>query len=293
MPLRRQAHLRHSAGFWVRTATLSLAVLQCSGVATAGGFTSTAAQATTSEAALDEESLHRQAIGVQAGIASDDTVRVVVRSYETAAISAEINARITYLPQREGDRFRKGDIIVEFDCSRINAEYSAALAVFRARQSAYETQRHMQSYQAAGALAVDQARFEMDKAFADVEGITAKRSGCSIHAPFDGRVIEKAAQVHEIAQPNQPLIRIINESKLELVVMVPSAWLARVTPGTTFSVRIDESGERQDARIVQSTGLIDPVSQSARLIAEIVNPSPAVLPGMSGSAVFSFTAGTQ
>ncbi len=69
--------------------------------------------------------------------------------------------------------------------------------------------------------------------------------------------------------------------------MVPSAWLGRMTAGTSFLVKIDESGETHEARIVQSTGLIDPVSQSARLIAEIVNPAPSVLPGMSGTAVFA------
>lgn len=221
------------------------------------------------------------------GVASGDSVRAVVRSYETAAISAEINARITFLPGREGDRFRKGDLLVEFDCRRTVAEYEAAQAAFDAQRTAYEGQREMFRYNAAGTLAVDQARFEMERAAADVRGLDAKRSSCRIYAPFDGRVTEKAAQVEEIAQPNQPLIRIINESKLELVFMVPSSWLSVVTSGTRFTVKIDETGESHIARVVQSTGLIDPVSQSARLIAEIVESSPTVLPGMSGTADFS------
>ena len=206
----------------------------------------------------------------QAGVASGDIVRVVVRSYETAAISAEINARIIRLPAREGDRFGKGDVIVEFDCSRIIAEQSAAIAILKAHRAIHENQVQMLKYKAAGSLAVDQARFEMEKAIADVSGLEAKRSSCTIHAPFDGRVTEKTAQVHEIAQPNQPLIRIVNASKLELVLMVPSAWLPRLREGYPFTVTIDETGLSHAARIVQSTGLIDPVSQSARLIAEII-----------------------
>jgi membrane fusion protein, multidrug efflux system len=236
-----------------------------------------------------------QRVGADArtGVASGDSVRVIVRSYESASISAEINARITYLPKREGDRFRKGDLLVEFDCSKIIAEHTGAVAAYKAHQAQYENQRQMQRYKAAGMLAVDQARFEMEKSGADVLGLEAKRSSCAVRAPFDGRVTEKAAQIHEIAQPNQPLIKIINESKLELVLMVPSAWLVRVTEGTAFSVKIDESGESHDARIVQSTGLIDPVSQSARLIAEIVNLAPTVVPGMSGTALFSRREGSK
>jgi membrane fusion protein, multidrug efflux system len=221
-------------------------------------------------------------------LASDTgPIRVVVRSYETAAIGAEINARITRLPQREGDRFKQGDIIVEFDCRRVVAEHDGAAAMVKAHEATYDNQRQLLQYKAAGALAVDQAMHELEKARADVRGLAAKLSTCQILAPFDGRVTEKSAQVHEIAQPNQPLIKIINQEKLELVMMVPSNLMARVTAGTRFRVKLDENGELYEARIVQSTGLIDPVSQSARMIAELVNPHTNVTPGMSGTAIFS------
>lgn len=214
-------------------------------------------------------------------------IRVVFRSYETAAIGAEINARITYLPQREGDRFHKGDRLVEFDCRKVHAEADATRAALKAHRAAYEAQLTLLRYQATGTLTVEQARSEMEKSQADVRGLEAKLAACLIIAPFDGRVVEKAAQLHEIAQPNQPLIRIINESKLELVLMIPSSWLADIAIGMRFTVIVDETGERHEARIVQSTGLIDPVSQSARLLGELVRLAPTVLPGMSGTASFT------
>jgi membrane fusion protein, multidrug efflux system len=214
-------------------------------------------------------------------------IRVVVRSYETAALSAEINARITLLPQREGDRFKKGDIIVEFDCRKTIAEHDGAVAALRGHQSLYENQQQLLRYKAAGTLAVNQALHELDKAKAEVRGLEAKRSGCQITAPFDGRVTEKSAQVHEIAQPNQPILKIINEGKMELVMMVPSKLLSKVADGTRFRVKLDENGDLHDARIVQSTGLIDPVSQSARMIAELTNAPSNVIPGMSGTAMFA------
>jgi membrane fusion protein, multidrug efflux system len=223
------------------------------------------------------------------GVAAGDRVRVVVRSYETAAISAEINARITRLPDREGDRFAKGDILVEFDCRRLVAELAAARALVKGRQATFDMERQRFQYKSTGMLVVEQASAELEKATADAEGVDARRASCQIVAPFDGRVSEKIAQLHEIAQTNQPVIRIINDSKLELMLMVPSAWLARIHPGTSFSVKFDETGETHNARVLQSTGLIDPVSQSARVIAELADPRAAIGPGMSGTALFKFT----
>lgn len=225
-------------------------------------------------------------VGTGAGVADENNVRVVVRSFELAAISAEINSRIIYLPGREGDRFHKGDVLIKFDCTKADAEYESALAVLGAHKAAHENQVRMLAYKAAGTLAVEQAGFEMAKAVADVKMLEAKRSGCVVLAPFDGRVAEKIAQVHEVTQPNQAVLRIMNENKLELVLMVPSAWLSRISDGTRFQVKFDETGESHAARIVQSTGLIDPVSQSARFIAELEMPSSHVSPGMSGTAEF-------
>lgn len=218
---------------------------------------------------------------------SEDTARAIVRSYETAAIGSELNARITYLPAREGDRFRKGDLLVSFDCRRIEAERDAAGAAMKAADATYQNQKRLLDYKSAGTAAVEQALHQYEKSKAEFRSLEVRAESCRIIAPFDGRVTAKAAQVHEIAQPNQELIRIINESKLELVLMVPSAWLPRIGADTTFSVEIDETRQRHIARVLQTTGQIDPVSQSVRLIAELTAPSPAVLPGMSGTATFA------
>lgn len=214
---------------------------------------------------------------------TDDTVRVIVRAFETASIGAEVNARITYLPQREGDAFKKGDVLVEFDCRRMQAEHDAAEAAMKELQANYQSQLKLLEYKSTGTVAVEQALHQLEKAKAELRLYAVKLESCRILAPFDGLVTEKLTQVHEIAQPNQPLIKILNQKKIELVMMVPSAWLPQIV-GATFPVRLDETGATYQARVLQSTGLIDPVSQTSRVLAELVDPPAGVLPGMSGTA---------
>lgn len=218
---------------------------------------------------------------------SDEAARAVVRANETAAISSQINARITYLPQREGYRFKKGDLLISFDCRRIAAERDAAHAAMKANEAAYQSQLKLLEYKSTGTASVEQALHQLEKSKAELRGFDVQVQSCEVYAPFDGRMTEKIAQVHELAQPNQPLIRILNETRLELVLMVPSAWLPRLAGQPRFRVHIDETGEDHSARILQTTGAIDPVSQSVRLIAEFIDPAPAVLAGMSGTAIFT------
>lgn len=224
--------------------------------------------------------------GMILDVPTDDTARAVVRANQTAAISAEVNARIVHLPAREGDRFKKGDIIVEFDCRQFSAEHDAAHAAMKGYEAAYRSQLKLLEYKSTGTASVDQAYHQLERAKSELRGHAVRLEACRILAPFDGRMTEKIAQVHEIAQPNQPLIRIVNEDTLELVLMVPSVWLPRLSGNPTFTVQMDETGEALQARVLQTTGIIDPVSQSLRVIAQLVNPPHSVMPGMSGTATF-------
>ena len=168
------------------------------------------------------------------GVASGNKVRGVVRAFETATISAELNARITRLPFRDGDRFNRGDTLVEFDCARLNAEVDAASAAHQAHAIAHQNQVQLNRYKAAGLAAVNQTKFEADKTAAELKSLMARQTTCRIAAPFSGRVVERSANAHEIAQPNQPLLRIVNDGRLEIILMVPSSWVGSLQIGKQF-----------------------------------------------------------
>lgn len=222
------------------------------------------------------------------GVSDGNAVRAVVRSVQNVTIGSELNARITSMPFRDGDDFAKGDVLVAFDCARTNAERDAAAAIYKSQKLAHAKLVQLQKYEAAGSIAVDQARFDMEKAAAELAGLEAKRETCTITAPFRGRVVEKMAQAHEVAQANQPLLKIVEGGAQELVLMVPSNWLPLAGIGHQFAVRLDETGQTYTAKVTQVGGAIDPISQSARMVGVLVSPSASVAPGMSGTATFDF-----
>jgi membrane fusion protein, multidrug efflux system len=222
------------------------------------------------------------------GVSDGNAVRAVVRSVQNVTIGSELNARIKAMPFRDGDAFSQGDILVQFDCARTNAEFAAALAVYNSYKTAHSNVLRMQHYEAAGSYAVDQAKFELDKSQAELQSLEAKRDTCTIVAPFKGRVVEKLAQAYEVAQPNQPLLKIVESTTQELVLMVPSHWMSAAKIGSSFSVRIDETGTTYSAIVTQIGGAIDPISQSVRMIGELKAPVEGVAPGMSGTATFNF-----
>lgn len=217
----------------------------------------------------------------------DLSVAVVVKAEKTVAISAEINARIVAMPLREGDRFKAGTKLVEFDCRRTRAELAAANAALNLHRNAHETARQLQKMGAAGVYAVKQAQFEMEKASAEAESLKAKEATCVIAAPFDGVVAERMVATHEVVAPNQPLMRIVGTDVPDLQAIVPSEWIDRLSPEQTFEVELDETHRRYPARVTSISGAVDPVSRTVRVLARFDGHPADVSPGMSGTARFA------
>lgn len=214
------------------------------------------------------------------------TARVVIKAEQSVAISAELNARILRMPFKEGDRFRAGAVLVEFDCQRIKAELAAATAAHKLHRNAAETVSELHRLGSAGRFNLRQAQFEMEKAAAEVDNLKAKQATCTIKAPFDGSIAERLAAAHEVVSPNQPLLRIVDKAEPEVQMIVPSHWLAWLTTGGSLEIEVDETRRRYPATVKHISAAVDPVSQTVRVIARLDGRPADVVPGMSGMARF-------
>lgn len=214
------------------------------------------------------------------------SVRGVIRPLAEAQITADLGRRIIELPWRDGQRFTKGDMLVRFDCEELEAEANAARAAWRGKKVAHANAIELNRRQAAGALSVQLAAADADKAEAEAKALEAKLKRCAIVAPYDGRVVERLASPYETPGPTQAILRIVDDSSLEIQLIVPSRWLRWLKEGIEFAFQVDETGEKVTARVGRIGASVDPVSQSVRLAGEFVSRPPGALGGMSGTATF-------
>lgn len=214
-------------------------------------------------------------------------VRGLLKPLHEATLSSEILAKVIELPFTEGKRFKKGDTLVKFDCARYQAELAATQAEYTARKKTSDNNAELASYNAAASLDVEVSEAQTAKASAQVQAAKAMLSGCTIHAPWTGRVVETITHPHETVAPGKELLRILDDSKLEIDVLVPSKWLSWLKVGSEFNFKVDETGKDYPAKISQLGAQVDPVSQTIRIRANLNNQDAGLLAGMSGSAHFS------
>ncbi len=213
-------------------------------------------------------------------------VRGLVKPMREATIASKMTAVITQMPFREGQSFGRGALLAQFDCSQTQAELNAARAASSAYRSTYEQNAELDDYEAIGKNEVEISRANLNRAEAEAQAIRSRMSDCAVYAPFGGTVVERIANVREVAASGQPLMRIQTGKDVELELIVPSRWLTWLGPGATFSFKVDETGNTLRGQVTRLGASVDPVSRTIRVTSRVTERNGLILPGMSGSAVF-------
>ncbi|GJM17478.1 MAG: hypothetical protein DHS20C13_28050 [Thermodesulfobacteriota bacterium] len=216
-----------------------------------------------------------------------NNVRGLIKPVQKAIISSEIAGKINNIPFKAGDSFKKGDQLVSFDCSFYRADLASAEAAYQSKQKIYENNKQLLVLNAMSDIDVLISKAEVEMTRAEKTMRAIRVSQCKIKAPYSGRIIEVAVNEHETVPADKEILSILNDSELEIELIVPSNWLNWLSIGESFSFLIDETGKALDGKVSKTGAVVDPVSQTIKLIGKFKETQlEGVLSGMSGTAQF-------
>lgn len=222
-----------------------------------------------------------------AEIAGAPEIRAQLTARQFTTLSSESAARIDRIAARIGERFNKGDVLVEFDCAIQRAQLARARAVVVQAEKTYAINTRLAQLKSIGQLELEISGAEVQKAKADLAAANAVVSKCTIAAPFSGVTVDQKAREFQYATPGQPLLEILDDHALDIELIAPSRWLDWLKPGNLFELRIEETGKSYPARVDRLAGRVDPVSQSIKVIGQITGHADGLMAGMSGRAMLS------
>jgi len=242
---------------WIALAVIALGVLG------AGGW-----YALSGSGAVPVHVASAQAMTAQAAASTsvlDATGYVTAR--RAATVSAQITGTLTQVLIEEGDRVEAGQVIARVDDTAQKAALAQAQAQLHSAQALltqYQAQlgqskrdlkrmeemvgrklvSEQQTEQArtqveTGTAQVTTQQKQIDLASAAVAAAQVQLDYCTVHAPFSGVVIAKAAQVGEIVSPfsagggftRTGVGTIVDMDSLEVEVDVNEAYIGRVVAG--------------------------------------------------------------
>jgi RND family efflux transporter MFP subunit len=220
---------------------------------------------------------------------SDVTARGVILARNEAILASNVNAQVLEMPYFEGDFFNKGDLLVQFDCRKPYADMKSAIATEKLKQQKLMANQELFKYDSISTYEVEVSKAELVIAQAEKEALQSYLAGCKVLAPFDGRVRERMVNKFEMVAANEPLISIIDDSHLEVALILPSRWLQWLKVGQAFEFSIDELKQSHSAEVVRVSPTVDPASRTVKVMAKIKEGEASkhgILSGMSGVASF-------
>jgi RND family efflux transporter MFP subunit len=215
--------------------------------------------------------------------AQEISARGLVKAKSRAVLASEIGAVVSQTPYRAGEAFKKGDVLIGFDCRLLKSQKDKVEAQEKASKAQLINARDLEKMRSIGKLEVTMAKAENDKARAELNIAKLNVERCRIKAPFDGTVVQLLVNQYESIDLRRNLIEIVSSSELEVEVLAPANWLTRVSKGQIAKMQIDELNKSAKVEVLAISGAVDPVSQTVLIRGRIAEKPDGLLPGMSGA----------
>lgn len=213
---------------------------------------------------------------------TDDTQAVgSLRSRQSVVLRPEVSGRVTQLNFRDGERVRKGQLLVQLDdqlplaqVKQSEAELSIALANHRRNQELLE-----QNFISKRTVDESAANLEVAKAKLALSQATAAR--LKIVAPFDGITGIRTANPGDYLKDGADIVNIEDIDAVYVDFRLPERFQTKVQKGQKATVDLDALPGRQFVALIQAIDpLIDANGRSISIRGCIDNRQLHLRPGM-------------
>lgn len=144
-----------------------------------------------------------------------------VEAAEQATLSFEMPGEVTGLDVREGESVQKGQTIARLQARDVQAQVDAARATRDAAEAAYERAQRLYEQDIVSLQQLESQRRAYEVAASELASAREALRNAAIVAPFDGEVAKTYVEANERVQPLQPVVKVQNVTRMEVVVDVP------------------------------------------------------------------------
>lgn len=200
---------------------------------------------------------------------------------ESIDITAKVSGRLDEVLFKDGQKVRKGDVIVRLDQSEEQAQLSSAKAQFKEHQREIRRLELLLQNRAAAKRDLDERKTLIAMAAGTVTEIQARIDELTLRAPFDGTLGIRRISPGSLVQSGQIITTLDADNPIKLDFSIPATSIRGIQAGTPIiavadtdpSLRINGSISALDSRI-------DPATRSVLARAIIANPEGKLIPGM-------------
>ena len=222
------------------------------------------------------------------------TVTGTLEAVNKIRLYNEESGRITRLPFYEGDRVKKGQVLVQLDDTLLKLDVARARAAREQAELDLSRVKTLLPKKIATEEEVAKAETEVDLARAEEKRQLTRLQRSSIRSPIDGIITRRLHEPSDMLPAQSHILTVVDPTTLRLKASLAERWMPLVTTGQRVQLRIDAlAGSTFEAQVSRIHPTINPQSHKG-IIEILLKPvPPGALPGQFARATLSLDAGER
>lgn len=204
-----------------------------------------------------------------------------LRANEATTLSVSVTKAITAIHFDDGQRVKKGDVLVEMTSSEEHALLDAAQHALIEAEQQYLRVQSLVKKQLATQAVLDERKLAYDSARSQLEAARSRVKDLLVVAPFDGVVGLRNISLGALVRPGDVITTLDDDSVMKLDMSVPSVYLPHLEIGMPISGKAHALDDKDfKGEVASIASRIDPVTRSVQVRAVIPNPERILKPGL-------------
>jgi len=218
----------------------------------------------------------------QATTLTDDVQAVgSLKSNQGVVLRPEVSGRVSKLGFAEGQRVRRGQLLVQLDDTLQQAQLKQAEAQAGIARTNLQRSRELLGQGFISQSAVDQNAASLDVAEAQVALARAQLARMKVLAPFDGTAGIRSVDVGDYIKDGADIVNIEDLSSLRVQFALPERTIDRLRTGQAVDVAVDAyPGRSFKGRVQAIDSQVDANGRALQVVAQVDNPGSLLKPGM-------------
>ena len=213
---------------------------------------------------------------------TDDTQAVgSLKSRQGVTLRPEVSGRITQLNFKDGERVKKGQLLVQFDDQLQLAQVKQSLAELSIAQANHKRNQELVAQNFISKRSVDESTANLEVAQAKLSLSQATASRLKIIAPFDGMTGIRTVNVGDYLKDGGDIVNIEDIAAVFVDFRLPERFQSKVKKGQKAQVDLDALPGLKFTGVIQAIDpLLDANGRSVGVRACIDNRQNQLRPGM-------------
>lgn len=203
-----------------------------------------------------------------------------VETEKDILLGAEMGGLITTVNVKEGQKVNAGQVIAIVDASILASNVEEIKTQLEYAEYMYNKQKELNKRGVGSEFDLETAKNQVSSLKASMNSLNTQRGKAIIKAPFSGIIDAVYAKVGQMASPQAPIVRLVNNNTVDIVATLSEKHLPNVKMGTAMKVRLPNYSDTVFNLTITNVGnYIEETNRTFRIMSTVKN-NTLLLPNM-------------